>query len=157
MIRMIERFKGAQVVRTRDPAIIERKHAHGAHAHPSPRIHAHIHASTSHLHATAEMDVVVDVGGVFDAERLRFDHHQRDFCGTFDDAHTTKLSSAGLVRTPRHCCTHTNTCMCAHGPLFFMLHTRARTQLSHNATHRCIDSLANALLRLCANWRWMIH
>ncbi len=34
-------------------------------------------------------DVVFDVGGEFDAERCRFDHHQRDYTGT--------RSSAGMV------------------------------------------------------------
>lgn len=39
---------------------------------------------------------VVDVGGVYDNEKLRYDHHQREFTTTFP-AHATKLSSAGLV------------------------------------------------------------
>ena len=42
-------------------------------------------------------DVVVDVGGVFDAGRLRFDHHQRSFDEVFGHGFNTKLSSAGLV------------------------------------------------------------
>ena len=63
----------AEVVRTRDPSLLE------------------------------TCDVVVDVGGVFDASRFRFDHHQRSFA---DSMHSlsdgkfpwkTKLSSAGLV------------------------------------------------------------
>eukprot|EP00920_Eleutheroschizon_duboscqi_P037290 GHVT01089429.1.p1 GENE.GHVT01089429.1~~GHVT01089429.1.p1 ORF type:complete len:305 (-),score=60.79 GHVT01089429.1:122-1036(-) len=46
----------------------------------------------------ATCDVVIDVGGVHDAEKLRFDHHQREFNRNFDDKHIkTKLSSAGLV------------------------------------------------------------
>jgi len=43
------------------------------------------------------LDVVVDVGGVYDPQKLRFDHHQIGFTGTLDENHTTKLSSAGLV------------------------------------------------------------
>lgn len=43
-------------------------------------------------------DVVVDVGGVFDASKAQYDHHQRGFEEHFSPAHTvTKLSSAGLV------------------------------------------------------------
>lgn len=47
----------------------------------------------------ANADVVVDVGGVFDPESFRFDHHQRGFDHYFSDSykHVTKLSSAGLV------------------------------------------------------------
>jgi len=39
---------------------------------------------------------VVDVGGEYSPSSHRYDHHQRDFTTTFP-AHTTKLSSAGLV------------------------------------------------------------
>ena len=45
----------------------------------------------------AKMDCVVDVGGVYDPEKLRFDHHQREFQETFSPNHTIRLSSAGLV------------------------------------------------------------
>jgi uncharacterized UPF0160 family protein len=44
----------------------------------------------------AGADIVVDVGAVYDAEKLRFDHHQRDFTSTLD-GYYTKLSSAGLI------------------------------------------------------------
>ncbi|CAK7245040.1 MAG: hypothetical protein STHCBS139747_006606 [Sporothrix thermara] len=44
----------------------------------------------------AESHTVVDVGGEYDAEKLRFDHHQRGFTTTFP-GRPTKLSSAGLV------------------------------------------------------------
>jgi uncharacterized UPF0160 family protein len=39
----------------------------------------------------------LDVGGIYDAEKFRFDHHQRGFDGTFGHGFSTKLSSAGLV------------------------------------------------------------
>lgn len=39
---------------------------------------------------------VVDVGGVYDDSAKRYDHHQREFDTAFP-AHSTKLSSAGLV------------------------------------------------------------
>jgi len=42
-------------------------------------------------------DIVVDVGAVYDADKLRFDHHQRGFEHVFGHGFTTKLSSAGLV------------------------------------------------------------
>ncbi len=47
-------------------------------------------------------DIVVDVGGVFDPEKHRYDHHQRSFSESMSSLKpgkkwTTKLSSAGLV------------------------------------------------------------
>jgi hypothetical protein len=42
-------------------------------------------------------DIVVDVGGVYDARKQRFDHHQRGFSEVFGHGFETKLSSAGLV------------------------------------------------------------
>jgi len=45
----------------------------------------------------AKATVVVDVGGEYDAEKLRFDHHQRGFTEVFGNGFKTKLSSAGLV------------------------------------------------------------
>ncbi|NXF87952.1 MYG1 protein, partial [Eubucco bourcierii] len=62
----------AEVVRTRDPQIL------------------------------AQCDVVVDVGGEYDPERHRYDHHQRSFSESMSSLQPgkpwgTKLSSAGLV------------------------------------------------------------
>ncbi|CAF4014031.1 unnamed protein product, partial [Rotaria sp. Silwood2] len=50
----------------------------------------------------AECDTVVDVGGIFNAEQRRFDHHQKSFTETFhslqpDKPWIIKLSSAGLI------------------------------------------------------------
>ncbi|KAG5181101.1 metal-dependent protein hydrolase [Tribonema minus] len=46
----------------------------------------------------AKCDIVVDVGGVYDAEALLFDHHQRTFTDTMAElGFKTRLSSAGLV------------------------------------------------------------
>ncbi|KAJ9619610.1 hypothetical protein H2203_008391 [Taxawa tesnikishii (nom. ined.)] len=39
---------------------------------------------------------VVDVGGTYEDEKRRYDHHQREFNTNFPN-HSTKLSSAGLV------------------------------------------------------------
>lgn len=44
----------------------------------------------------AQCEIIVDVGGVYNPDTLRFDHHQRSFTCTFDQR-ATKLSSAGLV------------------------------------------------------------
>lgn len=62
----IPRYHNAKLIRTRDPAIL------------------------------ANCDTVVDVGGEYDADRNRYDHHQRGFDTTFPGKET-KLSSAGLV------------------------------------------------------------
>lgn len=44
-----------------------------------------------------ECDLVIDVGGQFNLESLRFDHHQRGFNQVFGGEFITKLSSAGLI------------------------------------------------------------
>lgn len=43
------------------------------------------------------LDAVLDVGGVYDPSRDRYDHHQKGFLEVFGHGFTTKLSSAGLV------------------------------------------------------------
>lgn len=60
-------YPGATLIRTRDDAVIETG------------------------------DIVYDVGRVFDAERKRFDHHQRTFEDTYSSRYTIKLSSSGLI------------------------------------------------------------
>ncbi|GJJ15703.1 hypothetical protein Clacol_009981 [Clathrus columnatus] len=69
LLRLTKTYEKADVVRTRDPAKL------------------------------APCHIVVDVGGVYDVESQRFDHHQRGFQEVFGEGkHTTiKLSSAGLV------------------------------------------------------------
>lgn len=67
LLRKLPQFTSLPLTRTRDPAIIS--------------------AAT----------IVVDVGAEYDVDRLRFDHHQREFNEVFDGQHKTKLSSAGLV------------------------------------------------------------
>ncbi|KAJ5714302.1 metal-dependent protein hydrolase [Penicillium malachiteum] len=66
LLRLLPSYAGSPLIRTRDPAQLETCHT------------------------------VVDVGGVYDAETNRYDHHQRTFDTTFPQ-HNTKLSSAGLV------------------------------------------------------------
>ncbi|XP_028855186.1 MYG1 exonuclease [Denticeps clupeoides] len=71
-LRQLPEYKDAEIIRTRDPAEL------------------------------AKCDVVVDVGGEFDPQIHRYDHHQRSFKATFntlcpEKPWATKLSSAGLV------------------------------------------------------------
>ncbi|KAJ3019854.1 hypothetical protein HKX48_001683 [Thoreauomyces humboldtii] len=67
MLKVLPEYANAEVVRTRDPAVI------------------------------AKGDIVVDVGGEYVPETLRFDHHQRGFKETFGPDYDILLSSAGLV------------------------------------------------------------
>ncbi|KAK2379140.1 MYG1 exonuclease [Trifolium repens] len=67
MIRLTRKFFNAQIVRTRDPQVLE------------------------------GLDAVLDVGGVYDPARDRYDHHQKGFEEVFGHGFSTKLSSAGLV------------------------------------------------------------
>lgn len=43
------------------------------------------------------LDAVLDVGGVYDPNHDRYDHHQKGFEEVFGHGFNTKLSSAGLV------------------------------------------------------------
>lgn len=77
MLKTLDRFKNHEIVRTRSSEIL------------------------------SKADIVVDVGGEFDVDKLRLDHHQRSFTKTMLDFHpnlkTTnpnkpaRLSSSGLV------------------------------------------------------------
>lgn len=60
-------FKGALITRTRDQEILK------------------------------TLDLIADVGGVYDPTTHRYDHHQKGFTETFSSTHSTKLSSAGLI------------------------------------------------------------
>jgi len=66
MLKELPTYRDAQLIRTRDPAVL------------------------------AECHTVVDVGGEYEDDKKRYDHHQRGFEVVFP-GHTTKLSSAGLV------------------------------------------------------------
>jgi len=73
LLKLLPEYKDAEIVRTRDLSVLD------------------------------TCDIVVDVGGIFDPSRHRYDHHQRPFdesmhslsAGKF--SWKTKLSSAGLV------------------------------------------------------------
>ncbi|EQC31396.1 hypothetical protein SDRG_10997 [Saprolegnia diclina VS20] len=61
-----------------------------------PRFEAHDILRTRDMAKLAGCDAVVDVGGEYNPDAIRFDHHQKTFTGTMD-GEPTKLSSAGLV------------------------------------------------------------
>lgn len=72
MIKQVPRFKNSIIIRSRDPKQL------------------------------SNCDIVVDVGGIYDHERLLFDHHQKSFDVTMktifpDKPFDIKLSSAGLI------------------------------------------------------------
>ncbi|QDZ23984.1 metal-dependent protein hydrolase [Chloropicon primus] len=69
LLRRTKLFANAKVTRTRDEQVLQ------------------------------NLDCVIDVGGVYDHGKHRYDHHQRGFSEFFghDAYHNTKLSSAGLV------------------------------------------------------------
>ena len=68
MLKLLPQFKDVAIVRTRDQSVLEK------------------------------CNIVVDVGGVYDHNTKRYDHHQRTFTTCYDEiGHKTKLSSAGLV------------------------------------------------------------
>jgi len=74
MLRQTPDYRNAKVVRSRDLEVLEK------------------------------LDIVIDVGGVYDHSELRYDHHQRDYNEKFtpklktpDEERCTKLSASGLV------------------------------------------------------------
>ena len=62
-----QKFKGAEVVRTRDQELLK------------------------------TLDAVLDVGGVYDDALHRYDHHQKGFSEVFSSEFEIKLSASGLV------------------------------------------------------------
>eukprot|EP00191_Tetraselmis_sp_GSL018_P004203 CAMPEP_0177610364 /NCGR_PEP_ID=MMETSP0419_2-20121207/19723_1 /TAXON_ID=582737 /ORGANISM="Tetraselmis sp., Strain GSL018" /LENGTH=321 /DNA_ID=CAMNT_0019105631 /DNA_START=117 /DNA_END=1082 /DNA_ORIENTATION=+ len=67
LLRKTSDFEDAEIVRSRDPEVLK------------------------------DLDVVIDVGGAYDPDKKRFDHHQKGFDEVFGFGFKTKLSSAGLV------------------------------------------------------------
>lgn len=67
LIRLTPKFANSHIIRTRDPQVLD------------------------------SLDAVLDVGGVYDPSRDRYDHHQKGFEEVFGHGFCTKLSSAGLV------------------------------------------------------------
>ncbi|KAG1680703.1 UPF0160 protein MYG1, mitochondrial [Nymphon striatum] len=72
MLQNLPKYKDSKIIRTRDLKLLD------------------------------SCNIVVDVGGVYDHQKNRYDHHQRSFSETFNSLNpkkpwTTKLSSAGLI------------------------------------------------------------
>ncbi|GAA5877996.1 hypothetical protein JCM8547_000936 [Rhodosporidiobolus lusitaniae] len=67
LIKLLPEYKQSEVVRSRNPEDWEKA------------------------------DVVMDVGGVYEPENHRYDHHQRGFEEVFGHGFVTKLSSAGMI------------------------------------------------------------
>jgi uncharacterized UPF0160 family protein len=73
MLRQLPEYRNSKVVRSRDLKVLD------------------------------SLDIVIDVGGVYDHEKRRYDHHQRGYDERFDegkegtDGRCTKLSASGLV------------------------------------------------------------
>ena len=80
MLKCLPKYASAPIVRSRDPKVLE------------------------------PLEIVIDVGGIYEHGKLRYDHHQRGFFETFDGAvgvatgpenatgkYKTKLSASGLV------------------------------------------------------------
>jgi uncharacterized UPF0160 family protein len=76
MLRQLPEYRNARIIRSRDPAILDPLH------------------------------IVIDVGGIYDHSKLRYDHHQRGYDERFpfprvgvkvEEPRCTKLSASGLV------------------------------------------------------------
>jgi uncharacterized UPF0160 family protein len=74
MLRQLPEYRNSKVVRSRDPKVLEK------------------------------LPIVIDVGGIYDHDALRYDHHQRGYDERFDEGkegtdggRCTKLSASGLV------------------------------------------------------------
>lgn len=65
--QLLPEYKDAEIVRSRDPE------------------------------ALSKCDIVIDVGGTYDHEACRYDHHQRGFDEVLGGGFNTKLSACGLV------------------------------------------------------------
>ena len=67
LTKYTDEFLDANIIRTRDPIVL------------------------------AKADLVLDVGGEYNPQTKRFDHHQREFSDTFTQFHDIRMSSAGLI------------------------------------------------------------
>ena len=73
MLKCLPQFEKAAVVRTRKPDVL------------------------------ASCHMVVDVGALYDAAALRFDHHQREFTGVLDGYQTKLSRCVGGLNSPGCC------------------------------------------------------
>jgi uncharacterized UPF0160 family protein len=67
MLRQLNEYRNSPVVRSRDKEVLK------------------------------DLDIVLDVGGVYDHSILRYDHHQRGYEEYFKEGQCTKLSASGLI------------------------------------------------------------
>jgi uncharacterized UPF0160 family protein len=67
MLRQLADYRNSKIVRTRDDNVLK------------------------------DLDIVLDVGGVYNHEIKRYDHHQRDYDEYFTPGRCTKLSASGLI------------------------------------------------------------
>ena len=67
LVNFLPEYKNAEIVRTRDMNVLK------------------------------DLDLICDVGGEYDHARRRYDHHQQGFEETYDEKHSIKLSSSGLI------------------------------------------------------------
>ena len=72
MLRQLPAYRHSPVIRSRDVAVLD-----------------------------TQCDIVIDVGGIYDHDKLRYDHHQRGYDERFENPpngqRCTKLSASGLV------------------------------------------------------------
>jgi len=73
MLRQLPSYRNSKVVRSRDLDVLN------------------------------QLDIVIDVGGTYDHDKLRYDHHQRDYDERFDEGKKTKKKGSGsdVVLEPR--------------------------------------------------------
>lgn len=67
LVKYTAEFRSAEIIRTRDQALLK------------------------------TLDLVVDVGGEYNPETHRYDHHQFSFKETFGEGFKTKLAGSGLI------------------------------------------------------------
>jgi uncharacterized UPF0160 family protein len=89
-----------------------------------------------------DLDIVIDVGGVYDHSKLRYDHHQRGYDERFDagkegkDGRCTKLSASGLVY--RH---YGNDIIRAYYPSLSDDHLVVVYKKIYNSLLECLDAI----------------
>lgn len=93
MLKRLDEYKTATIVRSRDPAVLEKMDVL-VDVGPIPTIFSHLPPLVNHSHTSYFINYI---GGVYDHEKRRYDHHQSTFHDTFDNNHSIRLSSAGLV------------------------------------------------------------
>lgn len=99
LIRLTNKFSAARIVRSRDPQVASliSNYSDLCVSFVLLCFHDWIGVLLGLLKVLDTLDAVLDVGGIYDPIRDRFDHHQKGFVEVFGLGFSTKLSSAGLV------------------------------------------------------------